>query len=286
MDSSASPLFETRSLLLAGESPLAADSIAAEGPKVALWDKAGGLLRGFIEPDLISSGTLLLRGRDPAFWLASGAAAYVPQVLPLPGSVKVLEALSLSAHLLGLKKDDAKRALARCQLSALESKKLSELTRLQTRLTCLAHGIIGSPRILLLENLFLDLDEPETAIVEATLEVELEDKCCVMACSSDDPGSRTIALSCDEAISTAGNQLLPPARPRAENAPGYWVSCLGDVAPLTELLKSRGAEVARSPRTSVFFVKRVGGAAIFQAAKESGISVVELTPSGVRRDSP
>lgn len=275
-----------RSLLLGGENRLTADSLIASGPKIALWDKAGSLLRGFLAPESIESGTLLLAGREPALALASGLAAYVPQNMPLPPSVKVLEALSLSAHLLGLGKSDAERSLARCQVTALGKKKLGELTRLQMRLVCLAHGLIGSPQILLLENLFHELDEPESAIVEALLEVELEHRSCLIACASDDPGSRTIALGCHEAISTAGDHLLPPTKPRAENAPGYWVSCISDVGPLTELLKSQGVEVARSPRTSVCFVKSTSGAAIFRAAKETGVGIVELTPSGVRRDSP
>lgn len=258
----------------------------ANGPKIALWDKAGYLLRGFLEPELMESGTLLLARREAAFWLASGQAAYVPQVLPLPQGVKVLDALSLSAHLLGLGKADAQSSLARCQIAALGSKKLGELTRLQTRLVCIAHGLIGAPRILLLENLFHELDEPESAIVEALLEVELEHRSYLVACAADDPGSRTLALGCDEAISTAGDQLLPPTKPQAMNAPGYWVSCLSDVGPLSDLLRSQGVEVARSPRPSVCFVKSAGGAAIFRAAKEAGIHILELTPSGVRRDSP
>lgn len=238
-----------------------------------------------IEPEQIQSGSILLLGREPAFWLASGEAAYVPVTLPLPSGAKVLEALNLSAGLLGLSKSDARHALARLRLGALESKKLGDLTRLQTRLVCIAHGIIGEPRVLLLENVFADLDEPETAIVEAVLEDSLEQKSYVVACASGDPGSRTIALGCDQALQAAGNRVLPPARPEAETANGYWVSCLGDVAPLTELLKSQGADVARSPRASVFFVRRVGGAAIFRAAQETGIHVLEFTPSGVGRDS-
>lgn len=286
MDPSTPPLLEAQSLVLAGEDCLEVGSLVARGPKIALLDKAGHLLRLFIDPSSIKSGTLLLLGNDPASCLASGRAAYIPVSLPLPANVKLLEALSLSAHLLGLSKNDARRALSRCRLSALDSKKLGDLTRLQARLASIAHGIIGGPQVLLIENVLSDLDEPETAIVQSVLEAELEGKSCVLACGSNDPGSRALALGCDEALQTAGNQVLPPSRPEPEIAPGYWVSCLGDVTPLTELLKSRGAEVARSPRPSVFFVKRVTGAAVFQAAQEAGLAVLEFTPSGARRDSP
>lgn len=285
LDSSSCPLLETKSLVLGGENLLEVGSLTVRGPKLALWDECGRLLRSLISPAPNQSGTLLLLGRHPAFWLSSGEAAYIPASLPLPSNVKLLDALSLSARLVGLSKSDARHALSRCRLLALESKKLGDLTRLQTRLAGIAHGIIGEPRILLLENLFAELDEPETAIVEAVLELALEQKSYVIACASSDPGSRTIALRCDEALRAAGNQVLPATQPKPETAPGYWVSCLGDVAPLTELLKRQGAEIARSPRPSVFFVRRAKGAAIFQAARETGLSVLELSPSGVGRDS-
>lgn len=285
MDSSIPPLLEARSLVLSGKHHLEVGSFVARGPKIALLDEAGRLLRLLIDPSSIKSGTVLLLGRDPALSLAEGQAAYIPTSLPLPGSVRVLEALSLSAHLLGLSKSDARLALSRCRLSALDSKKLGDLTRLQARLASIAHGIIGEPKVLLMENVFADLDEPETAIVQAVLGAELKGRSYIVACASSDPGSRTLALESDEALRAAGNMVLPPTRPEPEIAPGYWVSCLGEVAPLTERLRSQGAEVARSPRPSVFFVKSVTGAAIFQAAKETGLVVLELTPSGVRRDS-
>lgn len=284
LDSSVPPLLETRSLVLGGGRRLEAASLAAHGPKLALWDECGHLLRALIEPQQIQSGSLLLLGKEPAFWLSSGEVAYIPTSLPLPGNVKVLEALTLSARLLGLSKSDARLALSRCRLGALESKKLGDLTRLQSRLSCIAHGVLGEPRVFLLENVFAGLDEPETAIVEAVLAALLDQKSYVIACSSADPGSRTMALGCDEALRAAGDQILPPSPPKLETAAGYWVSCLGDVTPLTELLKSRGAEVARSPRASVFFVRSLAGAAIYRAAHEMGVPVLELTPSGVGGD--
>ncbi len=275
------PALETVALSLGGETPLEVGSLVAKGPKVALWDDSAALLQAMIDDTRIASGSLLLFGQPAQVLLASGKAAYVPKKLPLPGSVKLLDAMTLSARLVGLTKSDARRALGRCRLGELEKKRLGELTPLQSRLACIAHGISSFPRVLLLDNVFADLDEPESAVVEATLEAELEDRSVLVACRARDPSSRTLALNCDEAITTAGNQVLPPSKPRAKTAPGYWVSCTSEAAPLAGLLESQGAEVARSPRPSVLLVRRATGATIYRAARECGLVVLELTPAGL-----
>lgn len=283
MDESA-PLFESKGLTLGGELPLEVGSMTARGPRVALWDEAGALVPAFFDSSRLREGSLLLRGRKPADLLASGQAALVPQRLPLPEGVKLLEALTLSARLIGLSRADAERALGRCRLTAHGGKKLGELTRLQSRLSGLAHGLIGAPRLLLLENPFADLDDAESAIVEAVLDVELADRSFIAACSSRDPASRALALTADEAICPAGNRLLPPAPPRLESASGYWVSCSDNAERLAALLSSEGAHVAKSPRPSVLLVRGTKGSTIYRLAREAQLNVIELTPWGPTSD--
>lgn len=275
------PLLEAVSLSLGGETPLEVGTLVAAGPKIALWDDSALLLRAMLDDSLITSGSLLVQGQSPRTLLASGQAAYIPRELPLPGSVKLLDALTLSGRLVGLAKSDARRALDRCQLGTLESRRLKDLTRLQTRLACIAHGIVSLPKVLLLENAFSDLDEPESAIVESILQMELIERSCLVVCRARDPSSRTLALDCDEAITTAGNQVLPPEKPSLQTAPGYWVSCTSEATTLADLLVRQGAQVARSPRPSVLLVRSVSGAAIYRAARDAGLVVLELTPAGL-----
>ncbi len=278
------PLFESTGLVLKLETSLEFGTMTASGPLVALWDAAGGLLNAMVKTEVIEGGSLRLRGRPPADLLSSGEAAYIPGQLPLPPNIKVLDALSLSARLVGLSKNDAKNALTRCRLTTLGSKKLGDLTRLQTRLCSVAHGIMGNPEVLLVENVFAELDEAESAILQAIFEAEVLGRSCIIACRTTDPTSRDIALLCDQAVSTAGNQALPPQKPALETAPGYWVSCSGEVTDLAASLRGEGAEISRSPLGSVLLVRRKSGAAIYRAAEEVGLAILELTPAGPTGD--
>jgi ABC-type multidrug transport system ATPase subunit len=249
------------------------------GPSAALWEGAGALLKAMIEPERIESGTLLLCGETPETLLSQGRAAYIPTSLPLPGNVRARDSLVLSGSFLGLTKRNAAEGLAQFRLTAHANKSLQDLTRLQMRLLCLAHGFLGAPEILLLENIYADLDDAEAAIIETLLDEVLPGRAYLAIVSNADASSRSLALSCHEVLALSGNRLLAPAPPSQLVARGFYATCLSDAGPLAELLKSRGAEVTPTPHPSVLLIRNSTGRAIFQAAHEIKVGIVELTPS-------
>jgi hypothetical protein len=279
-------LFETKNLVVGADQRIEFGTMSARGPTIACQGTAAQLLPAFFDRRLIQEGQLLVWGRAPEELLRRRVAAYVPLSLPLPAATQVLDAITLSASLVGADRNDARQALGTCKMSGHQKKKLGELSRLQSRLVALAHGLCGSPDVLFIENLFMDLDEAEIEVLETIFDAELADTARICAVDSGSPGSRSLMLRSSEVLVGAGTSVLPPQPPSQVPADGYWVTCSGDSATLAAKLEAAGALVARSPRPSVLLVRRSRGHEIFQAAQEAGTSIVELCPQSSEGISP
>lgn len=271
-------LLETKDLVIDHIERIEFGTLSAHGPTVACQGTAALLLPALFDHRIVKQGQLLVWGQAPEELLRQRGAAYVPLALPLPASTRVLDAISLSGSLVGADKNDARQALGVCKMLGHRNKRLGELSRLQSRLVSLAHGLCGSPEVLFLENLFADLDETEIEVLEAIFDIELSGRSWICAVDSRSPGSRSLMLQASEVLVGAGTRVLPPQPPEQVPSDGYWVTCAGDAAPLATRLETAGALVTRSPRSSVLLVRKSRGQEIFRAAQEVGTPIVELCP--------
>lgn len=280
------PLLETRDLVIGEGLRLVVGTMTVDGPRIACEGSAHLLVRALADRRLIHEGQVTLCGRPAEDSLRDRTAAYVPRSLPLPSATRVLDAIVLSGRLVGADRNDAEHALSLCRMGAHQKKKLGELSRLQRRLVALAHGICASPNLLILEDLYRDLDEPEIEIIEAILDTQLDERNWIAAVDQTSPGSRSLLLRASRVLVGAGTQVLPPQNAAQLPSDGFWVTCSSDAGVLAERLQQSGARVTRSPHPAVLLVRDARGQAIFRAARDCGTSIVELSPQPRESISP
>lgn len=250
------------------------------GGNVACLGAARALVRAFVEPDRIRRGRILCRSRELGASLAQLAAGFVPHRLAGDPELDVKTTLLLGARLLGLGPSDVQLALERAHAAGFQRERLSRLSPLQERLSGLAHGLLGRPPLLVIEDPYVELDDDGAAAFEEILDPELETHQFITSIEADSPWARRLLARADQVITAAGGGLLGPFSPADLPARGLWLRCRETgLAQLVDALRAADAQVTPTPRPGVLFVRGLGGLQILELAQASGTQVDELSPS-------
>lgn len=277
--SPAPPLLEIDALRVFEGTLECPEVLRSGGNSLALLGKAQRLLGVFTETEIPSAGSVRLLGCSAQELFQKQIAGYAPQRLPLFDGVRLDQALTMSARLVGFDKADVQSALERCQLTGHAKSPLGRLSRLQHRLAGLAHGLCGSPSLLVAENLLSDLDDAEAELIESILDVELRTCRWIMALDGNSPSSRNILALADEVLGASESRLLGPLSPDQLRPEGFWVVGNKNIPALAARLRSLEAIVTQSPRSTVLLVHGVTGREIFLAAQLEEAELVELLPT-------
>ena len=263
--------------------------------EIALWDvkgtslvclgEAASLVQACVAPELLESGRLELLGREPREALRSGDVGHCPSRLPGGEAFRVRDALGWSRRLIspergGSTKSDVDEALDRVHAGQLGKKKLTELSRFQARLVGLAHGLLGRPQLLLLEDPFAELDDGESELVEAILDEALENRSFIAGLRSESPWTRRLASRAQQAVFVSGGRGMEPTAPSRVPGAGLWITTEGDVTALATALGERGHRVTLSPHPSVALVQGAAGLDVFDLAERTGTALVGVAPAG------
>ncbi len=275
------PTLELRGLVLGTErGPLTCEALATGHGNVACLGAARALVRAFVEPDRLRRGRILCRNRELGASLAELAAGFVPHRLAGDPELDVKTTLLLGARLLGLGASDVQLALERAHAAGFQKERLNRLSPLQERLSGLAHGLLGRPPLLIIEDPYVELDDDGAAALEELLDPELETHQFITSVEADSPWSRRLLARADQVITAAGGGLLGPFAPVDLPVRGLWLQCREPgVAQLVDALRAAKAEVTPTPRPGVLFVRGLGGLQILQLAEAAGAQVEELSPS-------
>lgn len=256
------------------------EAVSIDAERLLCVGQAQALLAACIDVTLIRRGSLRLRGEAPRELLLSGRAGYCPRELPVPPDFRVFDALLGSARLIGLGARDVEHALTRTEAEGLGRRRIKELGTLERRLVGLAHGLTGSPKLVLLEDPFADLEDDAAELMLAVLDRELDGRAWITGTALASPWSRRWAQSAEVALSADAGTLLGPVAPHELVSPGSWARFDQINGDLVEQLAQRGAEVVRTPNQQVLLVRRLGGLAIADIAGQTGASLLELVPLG------
>lgn len=276
---SAPPLFFSPAFRLRDGTLESQERIQTSGSSLVFTGRAQLLVPALSELVELESGSFSVLGRPFRDLLSSHEAGYAPLALPLPARARLGEALNLSARLVGVDKTGVAHAMDRCHLSGQKKRSLGELTRLQSRLAALAHALCGQPQLLILEDLFSDLDEAESEVIEAILDVELRDRKWIFALDPESTSARSILMLADEVIGATGGRLTPPVRADTLRSHGFWVLCSGNLDSFSARLRNLGAEVTQSPHEGMLRVHGAQGLEIYRAAGEENTLILELSPT-------
>lgn len=290
MAQSAVPLFVGQSLAFvshAGRTIRGPEELEVRGESLACLGPAADLIPCVPWPERLRSGQLTLLGERPAELLSSLKAGYAPQELPAPDSFRLREALILGARLVGSGKPEVHEVAERLQLARLLGKKLGELTVPQRRLAGLAHGLVGSPELVLIEDPFAQLDDASAQLVETLLETELANKKWIAGVTLDSPWSRRLLARAQSALTAdVGTlvsrelDLLGPFSPAEIKTDVFWGRFTRVTDELHDALSAQGAKVTRTPHPQVLLIQALSGLSIAETALEAGRPLLELTPAG------
>lgn len=273
MPSTTSPLIEAQQVELLGEGAPLFDFRAA-GPSLACIGAATRLIKVFTG-ECRSRGRVLVAGLAADQALQRGLVGFAPQALPVPPGTKIEEALSLSSALVGFGSQDVEQALARCEILHLKKRRIGGLNQVEQRLVGLAHGVIGEPGILILENLFDDLSEDSARLLEGVLMRLLIGRRWIAATRIDSASSLRLTLSAEEILEEGSAPVLT-----GNWAPSaYWVKGIDALGPLAEKLTQEGASVALSPNALVLLVRQKNAQSIYQSARSLKITLAGIAPA-------
>jgi Cu-processing system ATP-binding protein len=148
------------------------ETFALIGPNGAGKTTTLKLLLGLVRPDrgTIAIGPQRLRPEDPR---ARHQLGYVPQRVEFSPSRTVTEVLEFFSDLRGLPRSAVGLALERAGLTALASRKASELSGGYTQRLSLAQAVLGDPALLVLDEPTASLD-PEATWEFRTLTQQLQ----------------------------------------------------------------------------------------------------------------
>ena len=153
-----------------------------------------------------------------------------------------------------------------------------KLTALQKRLVSLAHGLVGAPQILIMEDLFQDLSEAEVDVLESILELELADVRFIAGVNYELAPSRRLVARSDAVLMATSGEIMPPVRPSEISRSAFWVTSGPGGTRLHEALAASGANVTRTPDSSVLLVRNHSGRQILSAAAAADTTILALSP--------
>lgn len=279
-------LLEFSELELRGSPFDQVEHFSLRGSSIACLGGAVSLVHALVDPSSVLRGKLLLQGQSPEEVLRLNRGAYAPKRIPLEPGLKTFEALRLSARLVNIDKNQVSDAMKRCGLEDCHNRPLGKLTRLQARLSGLAHGLCGNPELVILDDLFDSLSDDESETLATILATELKGRSWIAALSADCQASRALMLRADQLLATSRSQLLPAIKPDSFDPHSFWVVCLDEAHHLAVRLRQAGADVAESPRDNALLVVGCTSLHILQHARELQACIVELSPSISGEDFP
>lgn len=273
MESTRPALIEARQLELPGEAAPLFD-FRTTGSSLACIGAAAGLIEAIGGKRQIR-GRLSLAGMGFEQALQKGLVGFAPQALPVPAKTQVSAALRLSCALVGFTTQDVDQALGRCEIHYLKKRRIGSLNLVEQRLVGLAHAIVGLPRVLVLEDLFDQLNDDGAKLLEGLLLRVLMGHRWIAATRVDSASSLRLTLSADEILEAGSSPVVTGNwTPRA-----YWVKGVDALGPLAEKLTEEGASVALSPNALVLLVRNQDAQSIYKSATALKITLAGIAPA-------
>ncbi len=269
------PLLEAQALELPGGNFEPA-SFYVRGKSLSCPESAGLLVDAIFDSSLILKGALMIGGASVQESLRNAQTGLVPCQLPLPESVRVRKSLLMSARLIGCGSSEVDEALERCGILKLSKKYLKALSPLEHRLVSLAHGITGNPEILVLRQLFHELDQEASLHLDAVLDRTLENRRWIAQTQDNLPSSLRLNLRAEHVLS---RQTMKPQRTLDFTPEAYWVRSHDSLEALAQALEKKGTRVSVGPNPLSLLVHCQRAQDIFADALKLGISLTEMMPA-------
>ncbi|HSC86635.1 MAG TPA: hypothetical protein VLC09_05165, partial [Polyangiaceae bacterium] len=230
--------------LLDGGERLLCPTLDLRGPTIALWGRAAWLVHAFRRPTLRIGGALKCRSLDAATALRQRELGYVTRRLEAQPGARVTATLRASAELLGVSPKRAEQQLEKLGLGALGRRRLDELTPSEERLVALAHGLLGEPVVLLIEDPFLGLDERGCERVEHAFLGELRGHSWLWTVESSTRAAQAVLDRASQVVRAEGERLVGPLLAREISPLAFWLALERPAPPeLIEQLRQESASV-------------------------------------------
>lgn len=272
-------LFETRGLRWKSHPALSSSDLYLDG-KSAYLHGTKLLFDAMVEPaSHLLAGEFRILNQPARQALRSGEAALCPSRLPAPNTTSLIDALTMSAGLLGYSKSDALRCLEQVELVPFCRTRLLALTAEQQRRAGIAHGLITNPKLLVFTQPFLDLSNSARQSLSQLMEQVTRDRSWMLAGEASCSVSHKWRERATWIIYAEGEQLL--ATKTALPMPAaYYLHVKGRAKGLAAELKNAGAVVTPSANPQVLLVEALDAAQIAKVcAAFSECSVVSLEPA-------
>lgn len=275
----AAVLFEARGLKWKTHVTVSSDDLRLEGTSGYLHGTKL-LFDAVVEPKLhLLAGEFYILGAPAREALRSGEAGFCPSHLPAPSTTRLIDALTMSAQLLGRSKNDVLRCLEQVGLTASRKEPLLELTPLQERRAGIAHGLITNPKVLLFAQPFLNLTDGGRQALSQLMEQVTRDRLWMVAGEAACPVSQTWRKRAEWIVYSSENRLVA-TQAALPQATGYFLRLNGATSgPISEL-KNAGAVVTPSENSRAFLIEALDESQISQiCASFSTCTVVSLEPA-------
>lgn len=267
---------------LSGQSELVASfpSFQFAGRLLGLLGDASLLLRACLHPKQIRGGSLQILGRPASEGLLSGDIGYCPSHFPVLPSARVKEVLLVGARLIGNGKSSVEDALQTVASEALGAKTFSSLTRLESSLVGLAHGILSHPKVLFIDDLFASLDELEAELFAEHLDRELRGRSAVFRADPTSPFRHYLEQTEAVLVGNCG-EIVGPVPPKFLAFDCLWVTLNEPSSAFSAELEARGATLQATTGGRTYLIRRADARAILAAAEQAGVFVRSLVPGGL-----
>jgi len=239
---------------------------------------AGQIVPALVNKELSRWGSILLRGALPTRAFMEGRAGYAPQRLTLPPQIRLIDALILSAQLIGLAKPHAEDALRRTGLLKVKKKRLGQLTRGEQSLSGLASALCSNPQIVVAEDLFHNLNPEEATRLQEVWDTEVEQKAWILALVPRTPSAYAMLKQEVEVIVDLDGTIQQPRS--SQNLPGraFWVRSSQNIEPLAALLLKHNVPNTPSPEKTVLLIENCSEGKICAFAEEIDLPLLQVSP--------
>lgn len=196
------------------------ECVALVGPNGAGKSTAIGLALGFLRPD---GGRVRVGGEEPARFLRSRGAAYLPERFSPPSHLRAEAVLRRLALLGGVARREtrgrARAALARVGLKDAREKRVRALSRGHRQRLGVAQLLLAPRRIVLLDEPWGGMDpEGKSRLRKIFADLRTERRGTAMLLASHDLGQ--VARVADRAVVLAGGRAAEEVPLRREGAEG------------------------------------------------------------------
>lgn len=277
MTGAAAPLVELRDVTLASGLRLGTLSISASS--VVCLGQATALVPTLVEPRGLRRGSIALQRQEPQRGFRNGRFGYCPAQLQVAPQSRVLDVLTKSAKLLGAGRKLAQTAIAASGLWPKRNGAVGGLADFEMRLLGISHGLLSSPEIMMVEDLFQGLTDQAAEIVHQTLQVALAERVWIMALSEATSWGRDWLYQAEAALRddrlVQGRQLQEHA---LKQASCYWVASQDSSERLGAELSRRGHRYGRSAHDE-WLLAATTSSEIMDCAESCGALVLELIPA-------